>query len=89
MLDTYLSQEYSHYWPEIVKIAGSDEKWKSKLRGYAAEGSRLSEAGFGRVRCGVAQDITIQEGGTTWNVESGDEVHVNLVILHTRVNNLI
>ena len=81
MLDVYLSEEYNQYWPEIVKLAQSDEKSKSKLRGYAVEGSRLSTKGFGIVRCCVAQDIAIQDGVTTWNIESGDEVFVNLVLL--------
>jgi len=79
MLDVYLSEEYSHHWPEIVRLAQSGEKSKSKLRGYAVEGYRLSTKGFGLVRCCAAQDTTIQDGVTTWNIESGDEVFVNLV----------
>jgi hypothetical protein len=81
MLDVYLSEKYSHYWPEIVKLAqADDEKSKSKLRGYAMEGSRLSAKGFGPVRCGVAQNITIENGVTTSNIESGDEVFINFVL---------
>jgi len=83
MLDVYLSEEYNHHWPEIVKSAQSEEKSKSKLRGYAVEGYRLSENGFGLARCCAAQDTTIQEGSTTWNIECGDEVFVNLVLPHT------
>ena len=82
MLDVYLSEEYRQYWPEIVRSAQSDEKSKSTLRGYAVEGSRLSEKGFGLVRCCAAQDASIQHGDTTSNIESGDEVLVNLVRPH-------
>jgi hypothetical protein len=85
MLDTYLSEGYSQYWPEIVRSAESNEK--SDLRGYAVEGSRLSATGFGLVRCGVSQEITIKDGSSTWNLESGDEVHVNLVNVHNIVTN--
>jgi hypothetical protein len=83
MLDTYLSEGYDQYWPEIVRSAQSKEK--SDLRGYAIEGSRLSATGFGLVRCGVSQEITIKDGSSTWNLESGDEVHVNLVNVHNIV----
>jgi hypothetical protein len=88
MLDVYLSEEYSKHWPEIAKLSQSnDEKSNSKLRGYAVEGSRLSAKGFGLVRCCVAQDITIQDGVTTWNIESGDEVFVDLVVPHSSITN--
>jgi len=89
MLDVYLSEQYSAHWPEIVKLAQSDdEKSKSKLRGYALEGYRLSTKGFGFVRCGVAQDITVQDGVTTWNIASGDETFVDLVVPHNSVTDL-
>jgi hypothetical protein len=89
MLDVYLSEEYSHHWPEIVRLAQSnDEKSESKLRGYAVEGYRLSAKGFGLVRCCVAQDITIQDEVTTWNIESGGEVFLNLVVPDNSVTNL-
>jgi len=81
MLDVYLSEEYNHHWPEIVKLAQSGEK--SKLRGYAVEGYRLSEKGFGLVRCSAAQDTTVQDGVTTRNFGTGNEVLANLVIPFT------
>ena len=84
----YLSEEYNHYWPEIVRLAQSEENSNTKLRGYAVEGSRLSTKGFGLVRCCVAQDISIEDGVTTWNIESGDEVFVNLVLPLSSVTNL-
>jgi hypothetical protein len=89
MLDVYLSEEYSHHWLEIVRLAQSDdEKSKSKLRGYAVEGSRLSAKGFGLIRCCVAQDITIEDGVTTSNIKSGDNVFVNLVVPHRSATNV-
>jgi len=80
MVDVYLSEEYNHCWPEIVELAQSEEKWQSKLRGYAVEGYRLSEHGFGLVRCCAPQDTAIRQGDTTLNVNSGTEVLVNLVL---------
>ena len=77
MVDTYLSADYRRYWAEIVQSAQSGEK--PDLRGYAVEGSRLSQIGFGLVRCGVVQDMTVKDGASTWNLESGDQVLVNLV----------
>jgi hypothetical protein len=72
MLDVYLSEEYKQYWPEIVKSAQSDD---STLQVYVMEGIRLSKKGFGLVRCGVAEDVTI-EGAS---IGSGDEVFVDMV----------
>jgi hypothetical protein len=83
MLDVYMSERYSHHWPEIVRLAKLDDKdSKMKLRKYAMEGCRLSTQSFGLFRS-VAQGISIEEGGgsTTYNLKPGDEVFVNLVRL--------
>jgi len=83
MIDVYLSEEYSQHWSQIVRLAQvEDEHSTSKLQTYALEGIRLSKKGFGPVRCGVAEDVTLKEGKTTLNIESGNEVFVDLVVLH-------
>jgi hypothetical protein len=79
MLDVYMQDEYKHHWPEIVKLAKCDDKEsRLKLRKYAMEGCRLSTQSFGLFR-NVAQDISIDEGGTTYNLKAGEQVFVNLV----------
>jgi hypothetical protein len=83
MIDVYLSEEYSQHWPQIVRLAQvDDDDSNSKLQTFALEGIRLSKKGFGHVRFGVAQDITLQEERTTFNIESGNELFVDLVIPH-------
>jgi hypothetical protein len=74
-----MSKEYSHHWPEIVKLAKLDDKEsRMKLRRYSMEGCRLSTQTSGIPRS-VAQDISIEEGGRTYNLKPGDKVFVNLV----------
>ena len=83
MVDVYLSEEYSQYWPQIVRLAQvDDDDSNSKLQTFALEGIRLSKKGFGHVRFGVPQGITVQEGGTTLNIETRNELFVDLVIPH-------
>jgi hypothetical protein len=83
MIDVYLSEEYSKYWPQIVRLAqANDDDSNLKLQTYALEGIRLSRKGFGQVRFRVPQDITLQEGSTTLNIESRNEFFVDLVIPH-------
>lgn len=76
MLDLYMSEKYSHHWPEIVRLAKVDDK--ERLRRYAMEGCRLSTQNFGLSRS-VAQDISIEERDITYNLKAGDKVFVNLV----------
>lgn len=83
MIDVYLSEEYNQHWAQIVRLAQTDDDdSNSKLQSYALEGIRLSKKGFGRVRFGVAQDMTLQEGMTTLNLKKGNEVFVDLVVTH-------
>jgi len=79
MLDVYLQPEYSHHWPEIVRLAKLDDAdSRKKLRGYALEACRLSSQSFGLFRR-VAEDVSLEENGTTYNLKAGDEVFANLV----------
>ena len=83
MIDVYLSEEYSHQWQQIVRLAQmDDDDSNSKLQTYALEGIRLSKKGFGHVRFRVTHDMALQEGGKTLNIESGNELFVDLVVTH-------
>jgi len=80
MIDVYLSEEHREHWPAIVQSCQADDgNSLLKSRGYALEGCRLSTNNFGHLRCGVGQDVTIQEGATTADLETGDHVFLNLV----------
>ena len=88
MLDIYLQPEYSHHWPEIVRLAKLDDTdSRKKLRGYAMEACRLSSQSFGLFRR-VAEDVTLEENGTTYNLKTGDEVFANLVISRVSYSNV-
>lgn len=79
MLDVYLQPQYAHHWPEIVRLAKLDDAdSRKKLRGYAMEACRISSQSFGLFRK-VAEDVTLDENGTTYNLKVGDEVFANLV----------
>jgi hypothetical protein len=81
MLDVYLSEKYTHHWPEIVKLAklGNAESIR-KLRKYAMEGCRISTQSLGLSRS-VVKDISVKEGSTSHNLKSGDKVFLDLVSL--------
>jgi len=78
-LDFYLSGNYHHHWPEIVRLAHLDDATsRKKLRAYALEATRISTQSFGLFR-EVAADCVVEEGGKQYNLKPGDEIFVNLV----------
>src|SRR5436190_23900189 len=80
MLDLYLSGKYAKHWPEIVRLAQSDDAAsRKKLRAYALEACRLSTQSFGLFRR-VAKNCVVEEGGKEYNLKPGDEIFVNLVL---------
>ena len=62
----------------LAKI--DDAKSRKKLGGYAREACRLSTQSFGLFRR-VAENCVIEEGGKSYNLETGQEIFVNLVFL--------
>jgi hypothetical protein len=79
MLDIYMSDAYKQDWEKIVELAKLDDKEsRMKLRKYAMEGCRLATNSFGLFR-EAAQEISIEEGGKTYNLKPGDQIFVNLV----------
>ena len=51
------------------------------------EACRLSSQSFGLFRR-VAEDVTLEENGTTYNLKTGDEVFANLVISRVSYSNV-
>ncbi|KPM39214.1 Psi-producing oxygenase A [Neonectria ditissima] len=80
MIDLYLSDEYYKYWPDIEKLALSDNPEAfEKLKKYALEGFRLSTPAFGLVRITAAEKVDIQDGPSVVSVKNGDTVFTNFV----------
>ena len=83
MLDIYLSDKYKKHWPEIVRLAQLDDApSRKKLRAYALEACRLCTQSFGLFRR-VAENCVVEEGGKQYNLKTGDEIFVNLVLSPT------
>ncbi|KAH7112773.1 heme peroxidase family protein [Dactylonectria estremocensis] len=80
MIDLYLSDKYYSHWPEIKKLALSDEPEAfEKLKKYALEGFRLSTPAFGLIRVTGADKIDVQDGADVMSVKSGDTVFTNFI----------
>ncbi|KAH6976751.1 heme peroxidase family protein [Ilyonectria destructans] len=80
MIDLYLSDKYYSHWPEIKKLALSDEPQAfEKLKKYALEGFRLSTPAFGLIRVTGADKIDVQDGPDIVSVKSGDTVFTNFI----------
>jgi hypothetical protein len=79
MLDLYLSEKYSHHWPDIQACAYSDNPEDfNKLKKYALEANRLAPAAFGLLRkCRVS--TTINDGSKKVKVEEGDQLYTDFV----------
>ncbi len=79
MLDVYLSDDYSKYWPEIQRCAWSNDPADfEKLKGYALEANRLAPAAFGLLRVANV-DTTIVDNGKKVKINSGDQIYVDFI----------
>ncbi|KAE8387807.1 heme peroxidase [Aspergillus alliaceus] len=79
LIDFYLSDAYNKYWPDIQRVAQSDDKDSfEKLKKYALEGFRLSTPAFGVLRY-AANDTTIEDKARTIPVKKGDTILADFV----------
>ncbi|KAF9885228.1 hypothetical protein FE257_000588 [Aspergillus nanangensis] len=79
LIDLYLSDEYNKHWPDIQRLAQSNDKDSfEKLKKYALEGFRLSTPAFGVLR-NVMEDTTIDDGGNPVAAHKGDTLFVDFV----------
>ncbi|RFU32995.1 hypothetical protein B7463_g3353, partial [Scytalidium lignicola] len=80
MIDLYLSDKYYSHWPEIQKLAMSDEPEAfEKLKKYALEGFRLSTPAFGLLRTVVADQADVRDGPRVVSVKKGDSIFTDFV----------
>ncbi|GAB1213293.1 hypothetical protein ATERTT37_002442 [Aspergillus terreus] len=79
LIDLYLSDKYYVHWPDIQRLARSnDAESFEKLKKYALEGFRLSTPAFGVLR-EVTKDSTIEDGVEQVNLKRGDTLFVDFV----------
>ncbi|CAH0021704.1 unnamed protein product [Clonostachys rhizophaga] len=80
MIDLYLSDKYYSHWPDIQKLAMSDEPDAfDKLKKYALEGFRLSTPAFGLLRTVVADKADLKDGPRVVTVKKGDSIFTDFV----------
>lgn len=79
MIDFYLSDKYSHHWPDIVKLAQSDDDADFELlRKYMQESFRLSPGNAGALRV-CAATTNIRDGDRTVSVPAGSPVFADFI----------
>ncbi|KAL5361997.1 heme peroxidase [Aspergillus floccosus] len=79
LIDLYLSDKYYVHWPDIQRLARSDDAESfEKLKKYALEGFRLSAPAFGVLR-EVVEDTTIDDRVKQVNMKKGDTLFVDFV----------
>ncbi|PKY04594.1 heme peroxidase [Aspergillus campestris IBT 28561] len=79
LIDLYLSDAYYKHWPDIQRLAHSNDRVSfEKLKKYALEGFRLSTPAFGVLR-NAAVDTTIDDSGKSIAVHKGDTIFADFV----------